>query len=75
MVPSHAQYRTALSAKLQGWRRRQSRRLPGPWHDAVRVLLRLDLDPARPLLRALSMPLAREDGLPTTPSASSGPSS
>ena len=56
MAPSHAQYGTALSAKLQGWLRRQSRRLPEPWREATLVLLRLDLDPARPLLRARYAP-------------------
>lgn len=53
MVLSHAQYSKTLSQKLQGWLRRQSRRLPDPWHEAALVLLRLDLDPARPLLRSL----------------------
>jgi Transposase domain (DUF772) len=56
MVPSHTQYSTALSTKLQRWLCRQSRRLPEPWHEAALVLLRLDLDPARPLLRALYAP-------------------
>jgi len=56
MAPSHAQYRTALSSKLQGWLRRKARRLPEAWHEAALVLLRLDLDPARPLLRALYAP-------------------
>jgi len=40
MTPSQAQYSTALGSKLQGWLRRQARRLA--------------LNPARPLLRALS---------------------
>jgi len=53
MALSHAQYSTTLSTKLQGWLRRQSRRLPAPWRDAALVLLRLDLDPARPMLRSL----------------------
>jgi len=53
MYPSHTQYRTMLTAKLQSWLRRQSRRLPEAWREATLVLLRLDLDPARPLLRAL----------------------
>ena len=56
MYPSHRQYTTTLSQKLQGWLRRQSRRLPAPWHEAALVLLRLDLDSARPLLRALYAP-------------------
>ena len=56
MAPSHAQYSTALSSKLQGWLRRKARRLPEAWHEAALVLLRLDLDPARPLLRALYAP-------------------
>jgi Transposase domain (DUF772)/Transposase DDE domain len=56
MYPSHAQYRTMLAAKLHSWLRRQSRRLPEAWHEAALVLLRLDLDPARPLLRALYAP-------------------
>ena len=56
MYPSHRQYTTTLSQKLQGWLRRQSRCLHEPWHEATIVLLRLDLDPARPLLRALYAP-------------------
>jgi hypothetical protein len=56
MVLSHAQYRTALSAKLQSWLRRKARRLPEAWHEAALVLLRLDLDPARPLLQTLYAP-------------------
>jgi hypothetical protein len=59
MVLSHAQYSTALSPKLQSWRRRKARRLPEAWHEAALVLLRLDLDPARPLLRALYAPGSR----------------
>lgn len=59
MAPSHAQYTRPLSSKLQGWLRRQSRRLPQPWHEAPLVLLRLDLDPARPMLRALYAPGSR----------------
>jgi hypothetical protein len=45
-----------LSAKLQSWLRRKARRLPEAWHEAALVLLRLDLDPARPLLRTLYAP-------------------
>ena len=56
MYLSHRQYTTMLSQKLQGWRRRQARRLPEAWHEAALVLLRLDLDPACPLLRALYAP-------------------
>src|SRR4029434_2765701 len=56
MYPSHRQYTTTLSQKLQGWLRRQSRCLPEPWHEATLVLLRLDLDPARPLLQTLYAP-------------------
>jgi hypothetical protein len=56
MVPSHAQYSRTLSTQLHSWLRRQSRRLPEAWHEAALVLLRLDLDPARPLLRALYAP-------------------
>ena len=56
MVLSHAQYSTALSAKLQGWLRRKARRLPEAWHEATLVLLRFDLDPARPLVRTRYAP-------------------
>src|SRR5213595_3858068 len=35
MYPSHAQYRTLLTAKLQGWLHRQARRLPEPWREAA----------------------------------------
>jgi hypothetical protein len=72
MAPSHAQYSTALSAKLQGWLRRPARRLPAAWHEAALVLLRLDLDAARPLLRALYAPGPR--GRPTTLCVCSAPS-
>jgi hypothetical protein len=52
-----AQYRTLLTAKLQGWLHRQARRLPEPWRgEAALVLLRLDLDPARPMRRSLYAP-------------------
>ena len=61
MALLHAQYSMALSAKLQSWLRRQDRRLPAAWHEAALVLLRLDLDPARPLLRALYAPSARDE--------------
>jgi len=53
---SHAQYTTHLSEKLQRWLRRQSRHLPETWRDAALVLLRLNLDPARPLLQPLYAP-------------------
>src|SRR5262249_54185114 len=56
MAPSHAQYPRTVSLKLQGWRRRQARRRPEPWLEAALVLLRLDLDPARPLRRTLYAP-------------------
>lgn len=59
MAPSHAQYSKTLSQKLQGWLCRQSRRLPTPWHEATLVLLRLDRDPARPLVQTLYAPSAR----------------
>jgi hypothetical protein len=39
--------------------RRKARRLPATWHEAALVLLRLDLDPARPMLRTLYAPSAR----------------
>ena len=73
MYPSHRQYTTTLSQKLQVWLRRQSRCLPEPWHEATLVLLRLDLDPARPLLRALyapgprGRPSKRPRSAPSTP--------
>lgn len=53
---SHTQYTTHLSATLQRWLRRQSRHLPETWRDAALVLLRLNLDPARPLLAPLYAP-------------------
>jgi hypothetical protein len=53
---SHAQYTTMLAATLQRWLRRQSRPLPEPWRDAALVLVRLNLDPARPLLAPLYAP-------------------
>lgn len=53
---SHAQYTTLLAAKLQRWLRRQARQLPDAWRDAALVLLRLNLDPARPLLEPLYAP-------------------
>src|SRR5215472_1431714 len=62
MNPTHAQYTThaqyagTLAAKLRGWLRRQSRRLPEAWREAALVLLRLNLNPARPLLEPLYAP-------------------
>jgi Transposase domain (DUF772) len=56
MAQSHAQYSMTLSAKLQSWLRRKARCLPEAWHEATLVLLRLDLDPARPLLQTLYAP-------------------
>jgi hypothetical protein len=53
---SHTQYSTHLSETLQRWLRRQSRPLPQSWRDAALVLLRLNLDPARPLLQPLYAP-------------------
>jgi hypothetical protein len=53
MALSHAQYRTMLTAKRTRWLRRKARPLPAAWHEAALVLLRLDLDPARPMLRPL----------------------
>jgi hypothetical protein len=72
MALSHAQYRTALSAKLQSWLRRKARRLPEAWHEATLVLLRLDLDPAR--FYGRSTPLALAAGPPMIPSVCCGPS-
>ena len=56
MALSHTPYSTALSTKLQSWLRRKARRVPTAWHEAALVLLRLDLDPARPLLQTLYAP-------------------
>jgi hypothetical protein len=50
MHPSQAQDTSALAQKLQGGRRRQSRQRPDAWREAALVLLRLNLDPAQPLL-------------------------
>jgi hypothetical protein len=65
MTPSHAQYNMAVAAKLQGWLRRQSRRLPAAWQEAAFVLLRVDLDPAPPC-SAPSTPPAPAAARPTT---------
>jgi hypothetical protein len=53
---SHTQYTTLLSEKLQRWLRRRSRPLLETWRAAALVLLRLNLDPARPLLQPLYAP-------------------
>jgi Transposase domain (DUF772)/Transposase DDE domain len=53
---THTQYATQLAAELRGWLRRHSRRLPAAWREAALVLLRLNLDPARPLLQPLYAP-------------------
>lgn len=59
MALSHAQYRTMLTAKLTHWLRHKARHVPEAWHEAALGLLRLDLDPARPMLRTLYAPSAR----------------
>jgi hypothetical protein len=74
MALSHQQYTIMLSQKLQSWRRHKARRLPEAWHEAALVLLRLDLDPARPLLRTLYAS-GHRGRPPTTRSVSCGPSS
>ena len=53
---THAQYASTLAAKLQGWLSGHSRRLPEGWREAALVLLRLNLDLARPLLQPLYAP-------------------
>ena len=59
MTPSHAQYNTAVAAKLQGWLRRQSRRLPAAWQEAAFAPPCASTSTPPPLLRALYAPSAR----------------
>lgn len=56
---SHSQYVQTLSERLQRWLRRQSRRLNPKWAEAAQVLLRLNLDPARPIFAPLYAPIPR----------------
>jgi hypothetical protein len=56
MNATHAQYTTTLAEQLHRWLRRRSRCLPARWREAALVLLRLNLDPARPLLQPLYAP-------------------
>ena len=53
MSTHHAHYVQTLSHHLIRWLRRRSRNLPDKWLQAALTLLRLDLEPARPLLRSL----------------------
>lgn len=56
---SHSQYVQTLSERLQRWLRRQSRRLDPQWAEAAQVLLRLNLDQARPIFAPLYAPIPR----------------
>jgi hypothetical protein len=74
MNSAHAQCTTTLTAQLYRWLRRQSRRLPERWREAALLLLRLNLDPARPLLQPLYASGPR-GALPMIRSVCSAPSS
>ena len=53
MSNPQAHYIQTLSRLLGRWLRRKSRKLPSHWLQAALTLLRLDLEPARPLLTSL----------------------
>jgi hypothetical protein len=56
----HAAYQQTLSAHLATWPKRRSRALSQELLDAVLILLRIDLDPLRPLCMQLYSPSPRE---------------
>ena len=55
----HEVYQNRLQRHLEKWPRRRSRPLPPQWLEAGLILLRLDLDPLRPLLTSLYSPSPR----------------
>ena len=53
---SHQQYAENLCLNVTRWLKRKSRRLKEQWLDAALTLIRLNLDPARPILESLYSP-------------------
>jgi hypothetical protein len=56
---SHQQYAQDLCSNLTRWLRRKSRRLSQEWLEAALILLRLNLEPAHPILESLYSPNPR----------------
>jgi len=53
---SHQQYAENLCLNVTRWLKRKSRRLKEQWLDAALILMKLDLEPAKPLLESLYSP-------------------
>jgi len=53
---SHSQYSETLCDHLTRWLKRKSRRLKEQWLNAALILMRLDLESARPILESLYSP-------------------
>ncbi len=62
MSTQHTVYATKLCDPLSKWVKRKSRKLPSEWLSAALMLLWLDLEPARKILRPLYAPTHR--GIP-----------
>jgi hypothetical protein len=56
---SHQQYAEDLCNHLTRWLRRKSRRLSQEWLEAALTLMRLNLEPAFPILESLYSPNPR----------------
>ena len=55
----HSVYQKTLTECLARWQRRRARPLDPEWREAALLLLRLDLEPVRPLLESLYSPSPR----------------
>jgi hypothetical protein len=53
---SHQQYAEDLCSHLTRWLRRKSRRLSQEWLEAALILMRMNLEPAHPILESLYSP-------------------
>ncbi len=62
MSTQKTKYATKLCGKITKWVKRRSRKLPSEWLSAALMLLSLDLQPARKILRPLYAPTHR--GIP-----------
>jgi len=60
---SHQQYAENLCLNVTRWLKRKSRRLKEQWLDAALTLMRINLDPAKPILDSLYSPDPRARSL------------
>jgi hypothetical protein len=52
---SHEEYAEGLCNNLTRWLRRKSRRLSQEWLEAALILMRINLEPAHPILESLQV--------------------